>query len=188
MHDSRWIVSTEIHNQQDVKYKATLGTTSIVITIGTSLLLGCLIAFFLYWAILSNEVVLSIVFAFTIIGILALYLLTYLYRPIHYIVDVNHLIIKRTIRDVKIPIDEIKNAFIVRRESMKWTTRVGGNGGLFGFYGDFKNDFGPMKWYATKLGNYIMVETIDNNRIVITPDNTDMIKEIHRLLGKGSAN
>ena len=62
--------------------------------------------------------------------------------------------------------------------------RVGGNGGLFGFYGDFKNTFGMMTWYATRLKNYIMIETTDNERVVITPDNTDMVKEIRRLIGK----
>jgi hypothetical protein len=99
-------------------------------------------------------------------------------------VDSTNLIIRRPIKEVRIPLDEIRDAFLVRKESMTWTERIGGNGGLFGFTGNFKNTFGPMTWYATRLKNYIMIETRDNDRIVITPDNTDMIKEIRRLIGK----
>lgn len=166
-------------------YKATLGTTSIIITIGISLFLGLLLTFLLYRAISANQIVLSIIFLAITIAISTLYLLTYLYRPIHYAVDSKHLTIKRTIKDIEIPMNEINDAFLVRPDSMKWKERVGGNGGLFGFYGNFKNSFGLMTWYATKLGNYIMIETLDNNRIIITPDNNaDMIKEIRRLIGK----
>ena len=166
-------------------YKATLGTTSIIITIGISIFLGLLLTSLLYRAISADQIVLSIIFIAVTIAISMLYLLTYLYRPIHYIVDSKHLTIKRPIKDIKIPMNEINDAFLVRSDSMKWTERVGGNGGLFGFYGNFKNDFGLMIWYATKLRNYIMIETRDNNRIIITPDNNaDMIKEIRRLIGK----
>lgn len=41
-----------------------------------------------------------------------------------------------------------------------------------------------MTWYATRLKNYVMIETVNNERIIVTPDNTDMVKEIRKLIGK----
>jgi hypothetical protein len=62
--------------------------------------------------------------------------------------------------------------------------RLGGNGGLFGFYGEFRTPFGRTSWYATKLTNYILIETVNNGRIIITPDDTGMIKNIRRVMGE----
>lgn len=166
-----------------MEYKASLGTTATIITIVVSLFLASFVSFLLYRAISANQVVLFIIFTAITMAIATLYFLTYLYRPIYYTVDTKHLTIKRPIKDIQIPMNEIRNAFLVRKESMRWTDRVAGNGGLFGFYGHFRNNFGLMTWHATKLGNYIMIETL-NNRIIITPDNIEMVKEIRRLIGK----
>jgi hypothetical protein len=167
-----------------MKYKATLGTSSTLITLFVSVLLGAVVALMLYTGIGTGKTAPIIVASVVSIGTLALYLLAYSYRPIKYVLDATHLIIRRRIKDVKIPVSEIRDAFLVRKESMTWTERTGGNGGLFGFYGAFKNTFGPMTWYATRLKNYIMIETTDNDRIVITPDNTEMVQDIRRLIGK----
>lgn len=114
-------------------YKATLGITSILITIGTSLLLTSIVGFALYRTIFTNHIAESIIFLFIIVGISALYLVVYIYRPIYYIVDEKQVTIKRPVNDVIIPVNEIRNAVLVKKESMKWTERVGGNGGMFGF-------------------------------------------------------
>jgi hypothetical protein len=65
-----------------------------------------------------------------------------------------------------------------------WTERVGGNGGLFGFYGQFKSSFGLTTWYATKLKNYVLLETIKKERFIITPDNIEMVKVIRQSIGR----
>jgi hypothetical protein len=126
----------------------------------------------------------SIMAILVAIFLVTLYTLTYLHRPKFYLLDKDTLTICRPIKSIKIPIHEIKDAFIVRKETMMWTERVGGNGGLFGFYGEFKNSFGLTTWYATKLKNYILIETIEKDKFIITPDNTDMVKEIRRSIGK----
>jgi hypothetical protein len=168
----------------DMHYKASLGTTSIVITLSATLLLGSIITFFLYRAIRAAHTAEVVIFVFMALFISGLFLLTYLYRPMGYIVANESIIINRPIKDVIISMDVIRDAFIVKKESMTGLERVGGNGGVFGFYGDFKNHFGRMRWYGTKLRNYVMVETTDNERIILTPDNTDMVKEIRKLIGK----
>lgn len=87
-------------------------------------------------------------------------------------------------KDVNISIKDIKDAFLIRNESMQWTEQVGGNGGIFGFYGEFKNGYGEMTWYATKTNNYLMIETVQHEKIVLTPNDTAMVKEIRQLIGK----
>lgn len=68
---------------------------------------------------------------------------------------------------------------------MGWVWKTFGNGGLFGFYGEFKNDrYGYMTWYATKRSNYVMLETTEREKIVLTPDNVDMVTEIKKLIGQ----
>ena len=49
--------------------------------------------------------------------------------------------------------------------------RTFGVGGLFGYYGQFYNSkIGSMTWYATRQNNTVLVRTIDNKNIVLTPD------------------
>lgn len=164
-------------------YKATLGRTGTVITVFVTLLLGSMLAYCIYRMAIATAVPVFMIFAFIAIAISSLYVLTYLYRPTGYIVDSKHLVVTRPFNDVEIPIEEIKDVYIVRKESMTWTERIGGNGGVFGFYGNFRNHFGTMTWYATKLNNYVMIETARHGKIIVTPDNTDMAKALRELIG-----
>jgi hypothetical protein len=108
-----------------------------------------------------------------------------LYRPIKYIIDKDKLVIKRPFKDLTLDIKKIKDAFLTKKESMRWTIRTFGNGGLFGYFGQFNNEtFGDMTWYATKRNNYTIIETIDNEKIILTPDDTEMVKELRKLIRK----
>ena len=165
-----------------MKYKASLGTTALVITLSATLLLGSMITFFLYRAITAAHTAEVLIFLSISIFIAGLFILTYLYSPAGYVVATETIIINRPIRDVIISVNDIRDAFSVKRESMTGVVRVGGNGGLFGFYGNFRNHFGQMTWYGTKLKNYVMIETLDNERIILTPDDMEMVKEIRKLI------
>ena len=102
--------------------------------------------------------------------------------PLKYIIDKNKLIIKRPFKDLVIDLKNIKDTFLPTKESMRWTIRTFGNGGLFGYIGKFSNKtHGTMTWYATKTSNYLILVTNDNKKIVLTPDNTEMIHEIKKL-------
>jgi len=167
-----------------MKYRTSLGTTAILITVFLTLLFGSAISFLIYRAVMSTEIVEMVIILCIGLFILTLYLLSFSYRPMFYILNSENIIVRRPAKDVIIPICEIKDAFLVRKESMTWTERIGGNGGLFGFYGNFKNSFGVMTWYTTRLNNYLMIETVANDRFVLTPDDKDMVKEIRKLIGK----
>jgi hypothetical protein len=125
----------------------------------------------------------SLVLILTTLLIIATYFICYLLRPIKYVLDKDRIIIKRLILDITIDIKTIKSALLADKKSMRWTIRTFGNGGLFGYFGKFYNQtFGSMTWYATRRSNYIVLGTTTKGKIVITPDDPNMVNEIGKLI------
>lgn len=70
-----------------------------------------------------------------------------------------------------IALKDIKAAFFVKPEELRWSLRTFGSGGLFGYFGKFYNTkYGDMTWYATRVSHFIMVELKDGSHLVLTPD------------------
>jgi hypothetical protein len=44
-----------------------------------------------------------------------------------------------------------------------------------------------MTWCATKRDNYILLETIDNKKNILTPDDTTMVTEIKKMMNHNVA-
>lgn len=108
---------------------------------------------------------------------------TWIFRPVKYSVNSERLIIHRPVRDVEIRIRDIRKAVRISKDDMRWTARTFGNGGLFGYYGKFWNKkFGTMTWYATKRNNYLLVETREGKKLVLTPDDVQLEQEIQKYL------
>ncbi len=63
---------------------------------------------------------------------------------------------------------------------MKWTIRTFGVGGLFGYYGEFVNwKLGNMTWYATRRDKTVLIETVDDKKLIVTPDEPEaFIKQL----------
>jgi len=77
----------------------------------------------------------------------------------------------------------------VHEDTMRELERIGGNGGLFGFFGEFKTRFGRTIFYATRLNNYVMIVTADSRKIVLTPDKMALysdLKNAIQLVGQQS--
>jgi hypothetical protein len=104
------------------------------------------------------------------------YLFCFLYRPIDYRTTDNKLIINRLIKKVILDKSEVLNVELLTNEDLKWTIRTFGVGGLFGYFGKFRNSkIGNMTWYATRRNNAILINLKDGQRIVITPDNPESL-------------
>ncbi len=100
-----------------------------------------------------------------------IYFGTFLFRPINYILTNDELIIHRTFKDIIIDRNKISSVEILDKEKLKGTIRTFGVGGLFGYWGSFANaKIGPMTWYATRRNNSVLIKTINNNKIVLTPN------------------
>ena len=97
----------------------------------------------------------------------------YVLMPVNVLVNDSAIVIeRRKTSSVTIPFSEIIS--IQRIDNMRFAVRTFGNGGMFGYTGKFyKKGIGSMTWYCTQRKNYVLIETINGKKIVITPDNPD---------------
>ena len=169
-----------------MEYKASLDQAAKIIT-GLISVLFLSIATWNVWLIYSGSDS-TVQFAGNTIHVilkLVIYAFCYLFRPVCYVVGKTGLTIKRPLKDYHLDLIKIKNVTMASDESMKWTARIFGVGGLFGYFGKFSNQtFGSMTWFATQRKNYLVLETTNNRKIVLTPDNMEMAKELYTLMKK----
>jgi hypothetical protein len=148
-------------------YKTSLDNLAKGITIGVTLLfVGILIGQFSIikdtgWAV-------PII---TTVTLFLIYFISFAFSPINYEVTAQNLTIHRLLIDVQIDRHQIKNVELLDKEQLEWVFRTFGVGGLFGYYGKFANTkLGSMTWYATRRNKTVLIETLDNKKIILTPD------------------
>lgn len=99
------------------------------------------------------------------------YLAAFLYRPLHYELRDDVLIVHRLVKDVIIQRSTIQTVELIGKEKLRAAVRVFGVGGLFGYFGKFANQqLGKMNWYATRRDRTVLVKTTDGEKIVLSPD------------------
>ncbi|MFN3795707.1 MAG: PH domain-containing protein [Chitinophagaceae bacterium] len=107
-----------------------------------------------------------------------LYIITFVFRPIHYKLSGDKLIIHRLSSDVAIDRNTIKQVQQIEPERLKKSVRIFGVGGLFGYYGRYANHtLGSMTWYATRKNKTVLIITNTNEKIVLTPDEPEAFVE-----------
>src|SRR5580693_139035 len=84
-------------------------------------------------------------------GILAfLFLAAYAWSPTGYSIMDGEVVISRLIGNVHLPVAGIREVRIATRDDLRGSMRVFGSGGLFGYYGLFRNSkLGTSRWYVT---------------------------------------
>jgi hypothetical protein len=148
-------------------YKTSLDLTAKIITINVTIFFAIII--FGQYPIIKDAG--RIIPIYTTVTLLAIYLITYGFRPVNYQINTALLIIHRPISDVKIDRSVITGVELLDKEQTKWSFRTFGVGGLFGYYGKFFNSkIGSMTWYATRRDKMVLIRTSDNRKIVLTPD------------------
>jgi hypothetical protein len=107
----------------------------------------------------------------TTVTLFLIYFISFAFSPINYEVSAQNLTIHRLLIDVNIDRNQIKNVELLDKEQLAWVIRTFGVGGLFGYYGKFANSkLGSMTWYATRRDKTVLIETLDNKKIILTPD------------------
>lgn len=100
-----------------------------------------------------------------------LYIITFVFKPIHYIITSNKLLIHRLSSDVEIDRNQIKQVEQLDATRLHGSIRIFGVGGLFGYYGRYTNkNIGNMRWYATRKNKTVLLITNTNEKIILTPD------------------
>ncbi len=117
-----------------------------------------------------------------LIGLTLMYLLVYIYRPQYYQLTDDFLVIQRRISGVRIERSFIKNSEQISSDQLRYAMRVFGVGGVFGYFGKFRTSkMGMMTWYATRRDRFVLVETFEGKKIILTPDEPEkMVVEMNK--------
>jgi hypothetical protein len=108
---------------------------------------------------------------FAVILIVILLSIVLLIRPNNYSVSSDKLLIHRILYNVEIDRNDIKSVQEIDESQVKNSIRTFGVGGFFGSFGKFWNSkLGSMTWYVTRRNNFVLVETKDQKKIILTPD------------------
>ncbi len=153
-----------------MKYSTSLDTSAKVITIGVTILFAVII-FGQYAFIEQADGALPI---YTTTALLLIYLFAFSFRPLHYVVTSREVSVHRLFSDVKIERNKIQSVELLNKDQLAWTVRTFGVGGLFGYYGKFANGkIGSMTWYATRQDRTVLIRTVDDKKIILTPDDPE---------------
>ncbi|HXB29304.1 MAG TPA: PH domain-containing protein [Puia sp.] len=147
-------------------FKTSLDINAYLITIGFAILFVMIIAVqFSHWE--SSGAVKY----FLVVLLSLIYFMAYLYMPLDYKISNEELIIHRLVKSIHIPRNNIVSAESVDKEMISWSLRTMGVGGLFGYYGRFMNyRIGNMIWYATRKDRAVLIRTVNDEKIILTPD------------------
>ena len=98
---------------------------------------------------------------------------TYAWSPRSYTIAERSILVKRLIGTARIPLDGIREARIATPDDFRGCLRLLGNGGLFGYYGQFSTTkLGECKWYVTNRSNAVVIVT-RTGTTVFSPDDAD---------------
>lgn len=156
-----------------IKHKAFMDTLTKGLTIGVSILL--LLSGFIPF-LSNNEFKFSdlmipgpvYIMPFSLIIILVI---TYGFSPKGYAFEDRKLVIYRPFQNKFFATEDILNVSLVDRKELKNSLRVFGVGGLFGYFGLFRNSrYGTMIWYATRRDQFVVIERSNGKTIVLSPN------------------
>jgi len=106
--------------------------------------------------------------------IVVLMIAMYLFRPRELQIDAIGITVDKMVKPRHIDFSEIISIRKAETGEMAGAIRTFGNGGLFGYTGLYYNrQLGRMRWFCTQRKNYVIIDTKNKKRIIITPDQPD---------------
>ncbi|MDI1235468.1 MAG: PH domain-containing protein [bacterium] len=159
-----------------MKFKA---TKDMVVKIVST----CVILLFIFLAYLSicdilnaNQTSIILINIAVVVFLLATLLVCFIYSPLYYQFESDAIIVKRSVKDLRIYFTEISEVLALQRSDLTGTIRTFGVGGLFGYFGKFRNKkYGKMNWYASQSKNYLLLILKNGEKIIITPDDLNLL-------------
>ncbi|MFM6933930.1 MAG: PH domain-containing protein [Flavobacteriales bacterium] len=104
-------------------------------------------------------------------GIILILIITYGFSPKGYAIEDKQLMIHRPFHRKFYSTSDMLKVSLVNKNEMPRSMRVFGVGGLFGYFGLFRNSrYGTMVWYATRRDHFVVIERNNGRAIVLTPD------------------
>lgn len=164
-------------------YKASLDKVARIVTLSVSILFFAII-FGQFYFTNDDQNAAGYIISFLL---LIIYFGTYLFSPVGYQVIPGYLVILRPIKNKMISLDQIQSVELLPRGKLSRSWRTFGVGGLFGYYGMFRNAaLRNMTWYATNLREEtVLIRTNLNKKIILTPDEKEkFVRELQNHLLK----
>ncbi len=168
-----------------MKFTVSFDLKAKLVTILTGFLFAIVIFFFVrrsepgtgFWGSIGGDLTITLI-------LLGVYSSAYIFSPRGYFIDHDGITIKRPLRDVLIKLSDIKSISAINKEIMNANVyRAFGSGGLFGYFGEFTfGRSGLMTWYATRTGNYVLIETNVGRKIILTPDDLGIVAAVRERL------
>ncbi|GEM_PF-1258357 len=99
--------------------------------------------------------------------------LVFAYSPRGYTISDRAVIVRRLIGNVRFELQGIREARRATADDLRWTIRLWGSGGMFGYYGLYRTSkLGNCSWYVTNRGNMIAIVT-DARTALFSPDDVE---------------
>ena len=101
------------------------------------------------------------------------------YSPQRLEISSEQITVLRRFNSVVIPRSTIVSITPIAQTDMSWTMTEGACGGLFGFFGTFRNrKLGRFTMYATTMENLYLIRIADGRKVVINCSEPDMLQKI----------
>jgi hypothetical protein len=95
---------------------------------------------------------------------------TWSLAPRGFAVEAGQVRIERPLRAIAIPVRSIRSAGLLPKGALRGALRLGGSGGLFGYYGRFwSRSLGAFRLYATRRDGLVRIDTPEE-RFVLSPE------------------
>ena len=166
---------------------STLDRKSLIFT----LIFGVIPALFLGWLFYrclgTNNTFLAVTFGSVIVLFGGIFISGVVITPYKYILTSSHLIIKRHIKDIVIPLHDVKVVRLMTPDDKKGMIRTFGAEGVFGSWGYFRSSaHNKLMVLARRYDNRTLIVT-DRKKYVIAPNDTQLIEAIMQQTGNAPA-
>jgi hypothetical protein len=150
-----------------------------------TLIPGILLVAFFGWGILYSFDRYHQVFLFPLF---ILFIIGWIATPCKYILTNTHLIIKRHWRDINIPLQEIRNIYLMPVPERRTLRHIFVYNGPFGLFGCFRAaDNTWLSLYARRRNNWTVIVT-GRKKYVIAPDDIQLVSLTAEQIGKADHN
>lgn len=161
--------------QQPLIFTAKLGWGSRITTAAVFVLLSA-VAFAMIVAVADESLIAKAVMYILAVIVFPLpFVAAYLYSPVHYELTEEALIIRRRLASVVVKISDVASIDYLNPSLLQDMNRTGGNGGIFGFYGDFTVGRDVYRFYLTQNRNIVLIITRTGEKLVISPDDRHIV-------------
>lgn len=97
----------------------------------------------------------------------------YLIKVKGYKVTPSKIIIDRLFLKKDLPIDSISEVRLLDKKETRYTLRIMGVGGVFGYYGEmWSAKLGNSTWYSTKYSSLVLIR-VKKKKYVVSPDDRE---------------